>query len=156
MWLECAVNSKVSPKVSIPQHLVFCVSFCFSRPIWFMLGRRVVSNCLPNTPAFYNKDLTVVKFSHNVYHWRSLMFLNVTPSRWWRHPPFSVGDSFFFTVSFRCHSPLPQFFSSRSEDACFTESTPLLRNSSTENGWVFFSPSYKIKKLKLRNLWALP
>lgn len=155
MWLECAVNSKVSPKVSVPQHLVFCVSFCFSHLIWFMLGRRAVSNCLPNTPAFYNKDLTLVKFSHNIYHWLSLMFL-----MW---PPIAGEDIHhfllvipFYSLSFRCHSPLPQFFSSRSEDACFTESTPLLRNSSTENGWVFFSPSYKIKKLRFRNLWALP
>nr|XP_019608796.1 PREDICTED: P protein [Rhinolophus sinicus]XP_019608797.1 PREDICTED: P protein [Rhinolophus sinicus]XP_019608798.1 PREDICTED: P protein [Rhinolophus sinicus] len=43
-----------------------------------------------------------------------------------------------FLTEWRCHSPLPQFFSSRSEDACFTESTPLLRNSSTENGCCYF------------------
>ncbi|XP_013363120.1 PREDICTED: P protein [Chinchilla lanigera] len=37
-----------------------------------------------------------------------------------------------FLTEGRSHSPLPQFFSSKSKDACFTENTPLLRNSSQE------------------------
>ncbi|XP_019484449.1 PREDICTED: P protein [Hipposideros armiger] len=43
-----------------------------------------------------------------------------------------------FLTERRCRSPLPQFFSSRSGDPCFTESTPLLRNSSQENGCCCF------------------
>ncbi|XP_046511078.1 P protein isoform X1 [Equus quagga] len=37
-------------------------------------------------------------------------------------------------VGQRSHSPFIQFFSSRSKDLCFTENTPLLRNSSQEKG----------------------
>uniref|UniRef100_A0A2K6GGL5 OCA2 melanosomal transmembrane protein n=1 Tax=Propithecus coquereli TaxID=379532 RepID=A0A2K6GGL5_PROCO len=40
--------------------------------------------------------------------------------------------SFFMTG--RSHSPVPQSFSSRSKDLCFTENTPLLRNASQEKG----------------------
>ncbi|XP_058398225.1 P protein isoform X2 [Diceros bicornis minor] len=39
-----------------------------------------------------------------------------------------------FLTEGRSHSPFPQFFSSRSKDPCFTENTPLLRNSSQEKG----------------------
>lgn len=34
-----------SLKASILQHLVY-VNICFALPTWFVLGRRVVSNCL--------------------------------------------------------------------------------------------------------------
>ncbi|XP_045416370.1 P protein [Lemur catta] len=39
-----------------------------------------------------------------------------------------------FFMKGRPHSPVPQSFSSRSKDLCFTENTPLLRNSSQEKG----------------------
>uniref|UniRef100_A0A8D2FUU1 OCA2 melanosomal transmembrane protein n=1 Tax=Theropithecus gelada TaxID=9565 RepID=A0A8D2FUU1_THEGE len=39
-----------------------------------------------------------------------------------------------FLAQRRSHSPLPQMSSSRSKDSCFTENTPLLRNSLQEKG----------------------
>ncbi|XP_045251102.2 P protein isoform X17 [Macaca fascicularis] len=39
-----------------------------------------------------------------------------------------------FLTKGRSHSPLPQVSSSRSKDSCFTENTPLLRNSLQEKG----------------------
>uniref|UniRef100_A0A2K5HN08 Citrate transporter-like domain-containing protein n=1 Tax=Colobus angolensis palliatus TaxID=336983 RepID=A0A2K5HN08_COLAP len=39
-----------------------------------------------------------------------------------------------FLTEGRSHSPLPQMSSSRSKDSCFTENTPLLRNSLQEKG----------------------
>uniref|UniRef100_A0A2K5YU08 OCA2 melanosomal transmembrane protein n=1 Tax=Mandrillus leucophaeus TaxID=9568 RepID=A0A2K5YU08_MANLE len=39
-----------------------------------------------------------------------------------------------FLAQGRSHSPLPQMSSSRSKDSCFTENTPLLRNSLQEKG----------------------
>uniref|UniRef100_A0A2I3GBD2 OCA2 melanosomal transmembrane protein n=1 Tax=Nomascus leucogenys TaxID=61853 RepID=A0A2I3GBD2_NOMLE len=39
-----------------------------------------------------------------------------------------------FLTKGRSHSPLPQMSSSRSKDSCFTENTPLLRNSLQEKG----------------------
>nr|XP_035928777.1 P protein [Halichoerus grypus] len=39
-----------------------------------------------------------------------------------------------FLTEQRSHSSLPQFFNSRSKDPCFTENTPLLRNSSQDKG----------------------
>ncbi|XP_007463834.1 PREDICTED: P protein-like [Lipotes vexillifer] len=39
-----------------------------------------------------------------------------------------------FLTKWRSHPPFPQFFSSSSEDPCFTENTPLLRNFSQEKG----------------------
>ncbi|XP_032698990.1 P protein isoform X1 [Lontra canadensis] len=45
----------------------------------------------------------------------------------------SVDQDFdSFVTERRSHSSLPQLFSSRSKDPCFTENTPLLRNSSQE------------------------
>ncbi|XP_037688738.1 P protein [Choloepus didactylus] len=55
------------------------------------------------------------------------------PEPWPSRVP--VGhDSSPFLTEWRSHFALPQFFSSRSTDACFTENTPLLQNFSQEKG----------------------
>ncbi|XP_063105888.1 P protein isoform X3 [Cavia porcellus] len=43
-------------------------------------------------------------------------------------------DLGLFFAEGRSPSPVPQFFSARSDDLCFTENTPLLQNSSREKG----------------------
>ncbi|XP_003800217.1 P protein [Otolemur garnettii] len=55
-------------------------------------------------------------------------------------------------LKWRSHSPLPQIFSSGSKDPCFTENTPLLRNSSQEKGSLCV-PGFQPERVSAEDSW---